>query len=326
MSGEKNHIIYTAKDIEAYFTGKLSPEAMHAMENQSLDDAFLAEAMEGYETMQGQNLKPQLADLHKHFENLNAPARVVPISGNNRSKWWKAAAAVLLIGAGATLTIVLNNRKSDEPTQAVAKVEPTQNSSTTTPDTEKQPAPENPPVAANPNTNVSSSNSPAAPVNPSVASRTKVSTTGPEQIKQEQNAGNKLQQNKDENFVYTPPKTVVSEEKTNTQIATPNSQAINGAVENRVASPQVTNKNVAVNSSVFNSNTNINNQALSETFAKANNVDDRKKADQQANRADAPMRNFIAQVVGPDNTPLPFSNVSIKNENFGTYADVNGNF
>jgi hypothetical protein len=35
---------------------------------------------------------------------------------------------------------------------------------------------------------------------------------------------------------------------------------------------------------------------------------------------------FISQVVAPDNTPLPFANISIKSENFGTYADVKGNF
>jgi hypothetical protein len=36
--------------------------------------------------------------------------------------------------------------------------------------------------------------------------------------------------------------------------------------------------------------------------------------------------NFISQVFSPDNSPLPFANVSIKDENFGTYADVKGNF
>jgi CarboxypepD_reg-like domain/Gram-negative bacterial TonB protein C-terminal len=35
---------------------------------------------------------------------------------------------------------------------------------------------------------------------------------------------------------------------------------------------------------------------------------------------------FISQVVAADNTPLPFANISIKSENFGTYADVKGNF
>lgn len=36
--------------------------------------------------------------------------------------------------------------------------------------------------------------------------------------------------------------------------------------------------------------------------------------------------NFISQVFSPDNSPLPFANISIEKENFGTYADVKGNF
>jgi len=73
----------------------------------------------------------------------------------------------------------------------------------------------------------------------------------------------------------------------------------------------------------------INNSNAANEIVKQNNiagVDKRQeqnvvdKKDQQLNY------NFIAQVVTPDNSPLPFSNISIKSENFGTYADVKGNF
>ncbi len=37
-------------------------------------------------------------------------------------------------------------------------------------------------------------------------------------------------------------------------------------------------------------------------------------------------RKFSAQVVGQDGSPLPFANVTVPNENFGTYADAKGNF
>lgn len=37
-------------------------------------------------------------------------------------------------------------------------------------------------------------------------------------------------------------------------------------------------------------------------------------------------RSFIAAVTGADNTPLPFANIYIPNENMGTYADVKGRF
>jgi cytoskeletal protein RodZ len=36
--------------------------------------------------------------------------------------------------------------------------------------------------------------------------------------------------------------------------------------------------------------------------------------------------NFNSQVFSPDNSPLPFANISIEKESFGTYADVKGNF
>lgn len=37
-------------------------------------------------------------------------------------------------------------------------------------------------------------------------------------------------------------------------------------------------------------------------------------------------RKFIAEVLAPDNTPLPYANVQVKQDNFGTYADVKGKF
>ena len=69
MSGDKKNIIYSSKDIEAYFAGQLSPSQRHAMEKDALDDAFLAEAMEGYEAMQGKSWTPMLTELHRYFED-----------------------------------------------------------------------------------------------------------------------------------------------------------------------------------------------------------------------------------------------------------------
>lgn len=51
----------------------------------------------------------------------------------------------------------------------------------------------------------------------------------------------------------------------------------------------------------------------------------------QRNEANAPEKKeavlnnfFTAQVVAADNSPLPFTNISIKKDNFGTYADAKG--
>ena len=48
MQEENNHILFTAEDIRKYHEGKLSPAQMHAMERASLEDPFLADALEGY--------------------------------------------------------------------------------------------------------------------------------------------------------------------------------------------------------------------------------------------------------------------------------------
>src|SRR5437764_112698 len=55
MNEDKNHINYSAMDIEKYHRGELSPAAMHAMEMAALDDPFLADAMEGYMVASGKN-------------------------------------------------------------------------------------------------------------------------------------------------------------------------------------------------------------------------------------------------------------------------------
>ena len=52
MNVEKNHIIYTAEDIQRYLSGGMSNAEMYVIEKAALDDPFLAEAIEGYEAME----------------------------------------------------------------------------------------------------------------------------------------------------------------------------------------------------------------------------------------------------------------------------------
>jgi TonB family protein len=51
----------------------------------------------------------------------------------------------------------------------------------------------------------------------------------------------------------------------------------------------------------------------------------RQRSQQANSKKEATLNNFFtAQVVSADNSPLPFTNISIKKENFGTYADSKG--
>jgi TonB family protein len=103
--------IYTAEDIEKYFSGKLLPAQMHAMEKAALDDPFFAEAMEGYGAMKSDTWKKELIDIKEKFkERKDDDTLVVPI--NKSFKWWKAAAAILIIGSGGWLTYLFTNSNS----------------------------------------------------------------------------------------------------------------------------------------------------------------------------------------------------------------------
>ena len=103
MNIDKNNIIYTAKDIEQYLEGKLAPAQMHAMEKAALDDPFLADAIEGFESMKSSEWKVQLLALHEDFTAGRTGAKVIPLS-RSTGRWWKAAAAILVIGSGTAMT------------------------------------------------------------------------------------------------------------------------------------------------------------------------------------------------------------------------------
>lgn len=110
MSVEKKHINYTAEDIQKYLSGKLLPAEMHAMERAALDDAFLAEAIEGYAAIQDDEWQKQLALLKNSFA---APQmeKVVALPPKPRFMFWKAAAAILVICSGVTITYFLTSKE-----------------------------------------------------------------------------------------------------------------------------------------------------------------------------------------------------------------------
>ncbi len=124
MSDKEKDIIYTARDIEQYLAGKLSPQQMHAMEKAALDDPFLAEAMEGYEAMQNKEWNNQLVALREEIAGKGTIAKVIPLHKSKRN-WWKAAAAILIIGSGLSLPFIFNNKKENTPGTQIAEAKTT---------------------------------------------------------------------------------------------------------------------------------------------------------------------------------------------------------
>lgn len=117
MTNQNTDTKYTLTDIEQYLQGKLSPAQMHEFEKAALQDPFLADALEGYQSVDTADVKKDLADLHQQLL-LKTPAKVVNIPGNKL--WWKIAASVIIIaGMGAITWKLLLGNNDDNPELAM---------------------------------------------------------------------------------------------------------------------------------------------------------------------------------------------------------------
>jgi hypothetical protein len=301
MSDKEKNIIYTAQDIEQYLTGQLTPQQMHAMEKAALDDEFLAEAMEGYNSMQPADWKKEL-DIAKDTFNNNDTVKVVALPKRNNN-WWKAAAAILLLGGGAVTSYLLVNKndipeiaqnvkkETVVPIDSAAAIINTEIAATTDEvKTDIKQAPKTKIIVTNKNT------------------ATTLATAEPVALF-------------DSSFVYTPakpkavdaaiqPAPIAEAEKSREFINATN--ALPPSTVNNAAEGLASNRNAANQVEQYN-------KVVTDSRKESSRDKDRQ---QQQNFN----QNFRAQVVGPDNTPLPFSNITVKEENFGTYADIKGNF
>ena len=298
MDNNVHNGIYTAEDIQNYLSGRLSPLQMHAMEKAALEDPFLAEAMEGYDMTEEKDLEKQLAGLRETFAQKQQGAKIIPLT-KKKNNWWKAAAAVFILGGTATLAYFLLNDK--KPGTEIAQ------STVTKPVTAAADS-----VTVNPAADMDAlaktATVPAAPVKEN-KTIIKDITRNP----QEQQASG--------DFVYKP--------------APQATAPVHAVAESKVADDEVAKNTtppaapITVNTQPQEAVTSNNapggynrNNAAEYDFAK-------KKAEvsQTAGRSSGILnKTFYAQVMSPDNSPLPFANISNKAENFGTYADVKGNF
>ncbi|MEO7530031.1 MAG: hypothetical protein ABIS69_01430, partial [Sediminibacterium sp.] len=116
MSNKANYSKqYTLADIEQYLQGKLSPAEMHTLEKAALQDAFLADAIEGYQLA-------DMADIHNDITDINnqlssGSAKVIPVTGK-LNRWWQVAAAVIILaGAGMVATKLFTSKDKQELVQ-----------------------------------------------------------------------------------------------------------------------------------------------------------------------------------------------------------------
>ena len=294
MSDKEKNINYTARDIEQYVAGNMTARQMHDMEKAALNDPFLAEAMEGYETVKDKEWNNHLVALREEITRKGTVAKVIPLH-RSKSNWWKTAAAVLIIGSGVTLTFIFNNNKKEDTT----KTEIAQAKTTVI------------------DSGLLTENIPPASVteslHPSASATSEEKKTLPGSIAKPDKPFKA-----DEKYIVNPtgpqlkPVTPVA-----TTIAPENNNTISAA-------PPVNNNPSAAGSNDLAKE--INAEKTKSAAKQNDDVDILSRQRSQANaRKEAVLNNFFtAQVVATDNSPLPFTNISIKKENFGTYADAKG--
>lgn len=295
MSDTNKHIIYSAEDIQRYLDGRMTPLEMHAIEKAALDDAFLAEAMEGYEAVEKHDdWKKVLSELKDNFAAQQHSAPVISMQQRNSFKWWKAAAAVLIIGGGISIFYISTGKKDNlQETIASIKTAPQQ------PVVKSDDATENKPAV---NSNDSLGKNPAVQQTGAdknlVASLDKKLTTVPgikdfdSRVAAEKSAASD---------------DVVKTDERDQEIASTMAEAKDASAISKINADVLTNRKVTLSSP-------------------ASPTTDYFKKEASAKQGYAMNRSFTAQVVGLNNQPLPFANVNVLRENIGTYADVKGKF
>ncbi len=306
MSDTGKNIIYSAVDIEKYFSGRLSAGQMHEMEKAALDDVFLAEAMEGYEGMKNKNWKHQLAAVRSQITEIESEAKIVPMH-RSTGRWWKTAAAVLVIGSGATLTFILTKNRSEEnPNPQIAQT------ITTPPDS----------VTAKDKTTSSAETSSTKDKSSSDKENTTSANGTISQI-------NPQGSQKDNVFNFKPGNATLADTITTDRTGLAK-QPPGQTVSEKPVLSETPIINVPSSANNNSGNADVTLITMNKEKAKQNNADAETFKRQTApavNKKEQSLNNYFnAQVLAADNSPLPFTNISIKSENFGTYADVKGNF
>ena len=308
MEVNKPDKLYTAEDIQKYISGKMPSAEMHSMEKAALNDPFLAEAMEGFLESKDPHLAQHLLLLRERITKRSEKTGVLILSPTI-GKWWKTVAAILILSTITGIAfLLLRNKTTRTPDILIAQKQPVRNEVEnktqlldTTPAT------------------ITNTHTPTSQEEVRLASKPARQTPGYNNI-----SNNQLSVKSDSQSVYQSDKTSLSTAKVNTpplskdKVADNAKSPASNSYDN--SRPPFIQKNNAgasnevvltENGRVLNANTILKRETINTT---------RDKKDQKT------IRNFIAQVVGPDNLPLPFANISIQNENFGTYADVNGYF
>lgn len=309
MNYKDNIPSFTAADIERYHRGLLNAAEMHRMEKAALEDPFLADALEGYETS-GIQAQADLTDLQQRLAariQESGDEKVIPISraGSRNVPWMRAAAAVILIAGAGWLTYRFgfdtNNDKHNVVQNIPAK---TDNTATQTPDSVSNGFDTN-------NSTVSKNYTPAAD-KPAV--KTPANNPGTEQPLSPATKD-------DQASAVNQPATTQKELAANDSRAK-QEQAASVLAKTSVNAEEVNNTQAAKARAVAAAPQKKLNEERKDFDYNAANANNQTRNQQ----AFIPRNVYRGRVMDANNNPLPFANVTNVQDGIGTYADAKGNF
>lgn len=311
MANDNNIKTFTAIDIEKYHKGLLTAREMHLLEKAALDDPFLADALEGYNTP-GVDVTADINELKQRLTGKAETAKVIPIisakGGGYSFRWMRVAAIlVVLLGAGLLAYQFAFNKKENI---GIAKIEEQNNTAETTTPTINEAVSD----SGTNNTNSQKTNT-EININPNQAGKEKNDAT---------------------TAVGSSSASIDEEASINATTQQPGN----------ISAPITTD-----NSKDLQNDNAFDKEAKAELAKRQQEADDkiketaakRSESAQYKNRATAPatsntnnranndnyyrnMNTFRGRVVDANNIGLPFANVTNTDDNVGTYTDANGYF
>jgi hypothetical protein len=305
----KNHITYSSADIEKYLKGELTPTERHQLEKASLDDPFLADALEGYSNTPV-NIQADLNELSRRLKKEEQQAKVVPMVTASRTgfPWLRAAVMIAVIAvAGWMVSEFAFNKKTPDiahsnNSEPVKKTEtPSSNETNARPDT----------IAAG----NSNSNDEVAVQKPIPSESTyKQPTTSRKDADKTDNTGEvEIKPIVDEPLAQSTvtPDSRIEEEKLKREKELTAKSAQQEVLSNNQGRAVI----IPPTDNALKTDNNI---------AKANTKNTQEKQEPQPDYNNVNV--FQGQVLDANNNALPFVNITNAKDNVGTYTDARGNF
>jgi TonB family protein len=298
MSEEKKHINYNAGDIQRYLQGKMTRQEMYELEKASLDDGFLADAMEGYAYLPDENHSSAISELKESLAaKVSGSGKVVEMKGNWK-QWYRIAAALFIIlGSAAIVYKFVFKEKLNVENIAQQKAASTDSAVTTAAGADS-----NAPITQNKNAAPSAIEKEKATTVELKTDAVRETVAKADEIKEKE--------------IITDDKTANAANVTNELSKAEPPQALVKETENKSLAKKTESPDVLTNRS-----------ASGVIAPQVKNTEPVYKTDKDQ-LINYRQNIFKGRVVDSKNEPLPFSKLSIKNDSFriGTYADANGYF